>query len=78
MAEPFAPVHLVSVLPYVNAKYAHSVVMDSRGRVYDPQYPEIKDFSPYGFAQRKGFAHRDKILPNGTAVAPSCSTTHNN
>jgi hypothetical protein len=47
MAVPFAPVHLVNVLPYVNAKHGHSVVMDGKGRVYDPQHPEVKDFSDY-------------------------------
>lgn len=47
MAVPFAPVHMVTVLPYVNAKYGHSVVMDAKGRVYDPQHPEIRGFEPY-------------------------------
>jgi hypothetical protein len=47
MSLPFAPVHMVNVLPYINAKYGHSVVMDSRGRVYDPQHPDIRDFSRY-------------------------------
>ena len=47
MAAPFAPAHMVDVLPYINAKHAHSVVMDAKGRVYDPQYPAVKDFSEY-------------------------------
>lgn len=47
MSKPFAPAHIAHVLPYINAKNAHSVVMDAKGRVYDPQHSEVKDFSSY-------------------------------
>lgn len=47
MAVPFAPTHMVTVMPYINARYSHSVVMDAKGRVYDPAHPEIRDFKTY-------------------------------
>lgn len=40
MAKPFAPVHILSVAQFADSKENHALVMDSRGKIYDPGKPE--------------------------------------
>lgn len=47
MNRPFADVHLVSVQPFADSKINHAVVMDKRGRVYDPDRPEKRSLTEY-------------------------------
>lgn len=47
MARPFAEVHILSVCPKVDSKMNHAIVMDRRGRIYDPEDPKRKDLSHY-------------------------------
>ena len=56
MARPFADVHIVSVQPFADSEINHAVVMDRRGRVYDPDRPDIKSLSAYYYIVRvQGF-----------------------
>jgi hypothetical protein len=56
MRRPFADVHVVSVLPQPDAEMNHAVVMDRRGRVYDPAMPKVRDLGEYYFICRvQGF-----------------------
>lgn len=52
MARPFADVHIVSVQPKADSEINHAVVMDRRGRVYDPDRPEIKSLTDYYYIVR--------------------------
>jgi hypothetical protein len=36
MMTPFAPVHIVTVKQFIDAKINHCVVMNSKGKIYDP------------------------------------------
>lgn len=47
MSLPFAEIHVVTVQPFADSQLNHDVVMDSRGRVFDPEQPKVKDFSHY-------------------------------
>lgn len=39
---PFANIHLLSMQPYVDSKTNHAVVMDSKGKIYDPHIDNKK------------------------------------
>lgn len=47
MARPFAEIHIVNVQPRADSELNHAIVMDKRGRVYDPDNPDRKDLSHY-------------------------------
>jgi len=47
MAQPFAPVHLVTVQSQADATLNHAIVMDHRGRIYDPDNPKRRDLGHY-------------------------------
>lgn len=47
MNRPFADIHIVSVRPFADSKLNHAVVMDKRGRVYDPDSPQKKSLAEY-------------------------------
>ncbi len=47
LRRPFADVHIVSVLPKADSKMNHALVMDARGRIYDPGLPKNKSFDDY-------------------------------
>lgn len=47
MLKPFAPVHLVRVKIFANSKMNHLVVMDSKGRVFDPSEESVKSLAEY-------------------------------
>jgi hypothetical protein len=56
MSRPFADVHIVSVQPFADSDMNHAVVMDRRGRVYDPDKPDIKSLAAYYYIVRvQGF-----------------------
>ena len=59
MARPFADVHIVSVQPFADSEINHAVVMDKRGRVYDPDRPDIKNLSAYYYIVRVSGFWRD-------------------
>jgi hypothetical protein len=52
MARPFADIHIVSVLPFADSEFNHAVVMDKRGRIYDPDSLKRKDLSHYYYIVR--------------------------
>lgn len=52
MARLFADVHIVSVQPKVDSRLNHAIVMDKRGRIYDPEDPKRKDLSHYYYIVR--------------------------
>jgi hypothetical protein len=39
MLRPFADVHIVRVLQHVDSPIGHALVMDRKGRLYDPEDP---------------------------------------
>jgi hypothetical protein len=47
VSRPFADVHFVSVRPFPDSTLNHAVVMDRRGRVFDPQTRGHRDLSPF-------------------------------
>lgn len=47
MVIPFAPLHWVDVKQYANSPLDHAVVMDAKGRVYDPSAEENKNLNAY-------------------------------
>ena len=52
MSRPFADVHIVTVQPKVDSRLNHAIVMDKKGRIYDPENPKIKDLSDYYYIVR--------------------------
>lgn len=52
MNRPFADVHIVSVQPFADSEMNHAVVMDKRGRVYDPDRPEKRSLTEYYYIVR--------------------------
>ncbi len=56
MARPFADIHIISVQPFIDSEVNHAVVMDKRGRIYDPDNPKRRDLSHYYYIVRvQGF-----------------------
>ncbi len=47
MSRPFAEVHIVTVQPFADSTINHAIVMDRRGRVFDPDDPKSKDLTQY-------------------------------
>lgn len=47
VGKPFAEVHVLAVQPRADSDLNHAIVMDKRGRVYDPDNPKRKDLSHY-------------------------------
>ena len=47
LSKPFADVHIVTVQSFADSDLNHAVVMDKRGRVFDPDNPKRKDLSHY-------------------------------
>jgi hypothetical protein len=47
MLRPFADVHIVRVLQHVDSSIGHALVMDRRGRLYDPDAPGPVDASKF-------------------------------
>jgi hypothetical protein len=52
MARPFADVHIVTVQQKVDSRLNHAIVMDRKGRIYDPENPKLKDLSHYYYIVR--------------------------
>jgi hypothetical protein len=56
MMQPFAPIHLVSVQQFVDKpKTTHCVVMDAKGKIYDPADKNAKDILYYSVHSVLGF-----------------------
>jgi hypothetical protein len=47
MLRPFADVHIVRVLPKVDSTIGHALLMDRRGKLYDPETPGPVDATKY-------------------------------
>lgn len=47
MWKPFAPIHLVKVRQWLDRQSTHAIVMDGKGKIYDPGYRTAKKNSYY-------------------------------
>jgi hypothetical protein len=55
MMQPFAPIHIVSVKQFIDAKINHSFVMDAKGRHIDPHDKGITKVEFYEAQHVMGF-----------------------
>lgn len=56
MMEPFAPIHIVSVQQFVDMpKITHAIVMDAKGRIYEPTDASSTDIIYYSVNHIMGF-----------------------
>lgn len=56
MMVPFAPVHIVTVRQYIDLpKHSHAVVMDAKGRIYDPGDKDAQTIIYYSVEHIMGF-----------------------
>lgn len=56
MMEPFAPIHIVSVQQFIDKPHqCHCFVMDSKGKIYDPDDKDRKEILFYEARHVMGF-----------------------
>lgn len=55
MMQPFAPIHVVSVKQFIDAKINHSFVMDAKGKHFDPHDKSITEVQYYSVDHIMGF-----------------------
>ena len=47
IGKPFADIHILTVQAFADSGCNHVIVMDKRGRVFDPDDAKTKDLSQY-------------------------------